>query len=260
MRYCTFICCAGALLFGGLSSLTATAEVYVERPARALGDAAEVRERIPARRILINGMPSIGRHWIVKEHYDAYAQRVAQLPAGQRPFAPVKSVGPSALSVVTFLGATEGSLPRHARVLIAQPAGVRGQTSVWESEVLLTDFLAAHQAALQGDAAGRDHPMLGAPASARRVNVIESLDPSYSYSAVYETARDPRTAVTAMARDLQRRGATLDTEKHEGSDAYLALTKDGRRIELFASRRGVGTTQLVIQTDLASTGARATPR
>lgn len=220
---------------------TALAEVFVERAIPA--DAAGRTGAVTTRQILVNGIPSTGSSWIVDEEFGRYAQRISRSVRQTRPLAPVVSVARTSMTVVEFLPAG------IVRVLSAHAA--QTGTSVWEAKLALTDLVRQRHEAQRGIAPGRDHPLVGAPAAARRANVVEVLGSNYNYSAVYLSSAGPCELIAGRVAHLQGLGAAIDAQDRTAGHCSAALTLRGRRIDLTAGRApNSSTTELVVQTDV----------
>lgn len=237
------------------------AEIFIDKLIARGGLASA--PAIQQRRLLVNGVAAAGRNWIVERDYARFAAEVAESAAALRAkerralFQPVINTGSAGLSVVEFGTVSSDALDpanMRARVLIALPmerAGARQRTSVWETEMSLGDVLQQLRDASAGMAPGRDHPFVGALPASQRVNVVESVGPGYSYSAIYVSAQAPRAVVQSSLAQLQARGAKLEAEQYGDQDANASLTYAGRRIDLSAARaRSSAQTHVVLQTDL----------
>jgi len=236
------------LLLLGLGSVALTgfacAEVFVEKtvPLPPPGSATAT-DKVTSRQILVNGIASVGRSWTVHEDFDRYALRAARSVPQTKPFAPVVQLSQSALSIIQFQPAG------LVRVLEARPMADGEATSVWEAQLKLADFFRYLDDTKHGVLPGRDHPLLGAPASARRANVVEVVGHDYNYSAVYVSAQPACALVADRTARLKALGATLDRQEQTAERCSASFTLAGRHAE-FSAARARKTTELVMQTNI----------
>jgi hypothetical protein len=229
-------------------------EIYANRPRPDATTGAGARDVIE-RRIIVDGIPTVGRSWNATGALEDFARRAIE-SARRNPYpAPPRfRLDAGGMTLVQFMPAErddENLLGATARVLIARPTPQPGVTSVWEAEVPVNELLRQAAAQARGAGPGRDHPVLGAPPGAQRVNVVEVVDRGYSYSAVYLAGGSPDELAHTWLTRLEARGARVDARSADGDGARVALSLAGHRIDFSVIReRGAPRLRVVVQTDL----------
>jgi hypothetical protein len=247
VRVCTIALCAGI-------AFAAHAEIHADRPGAAF-DGLNGGADTVARRIVVNGIGTLGRSWTVREDLQSFAARaIATSKLGHPTHAPRSRLDAGSLTLVQIipLAAGDKRLDRAiAHVMMAHPGTRRGETSVWVADIPVSDMLEQARASLHGVAPGRDHPVLGPIAGAQRVNVVEVVDHGYSYSAVYLASGAPGEVMSGLLAQLTARGAHLDGRSANDSDARAALSMHGGRIDFSVIRNpDMQGSRIVIQTDI----------
>jgi hypothetical protein len=251
---------AGAICviaLAGWMSSPSRAEIHADRPGAGFDGVNGAPDAV-ARRIVVNGIGTLGRSWTVKEDLQSFAARaIAASKLYKTPHQPRTQLDESGLTLVQFMPAKAGDVridTATAHVLMAHPGQRRGETSVWAADIPVSEMIEEARARMRGVQPGRDHPALGAIPGAQRVNVVEVVDHGYSYSAVYVAPGAPAEIMQGVVAQLTARGAKVDGQTAGSSDARAALTLNGGRID-FSVIRNPDTpgSRIVIQTDIPPT-------
>jgi hypothetical protein len=234
-----------------LAPLVVRSEIYADRPGT--DPVTESARDAISRRIVIDGIPTVGRNWTADQDLQRFATQAIQ--TAQKSTSPIPArvqMNAAGMTLVQFLPAKdEMVLAGTARVLIARPTEQRNSTSVWEADVPVAELLRQAAASARGEAPGRDHPVLGALPAAKRVNVVEVVDRGYAYSAVYLASGAPAHIMDNVIAHLVARGAKVEARTASADDARAALGLDGRRIDFSVIRDpDTSRSQIVIQTNL----------
>lgn len=246
--------CLCALVLAGALSLNARAEIHANQPGGAY-DGVNGGPNAVTRRIIVNGMATLGSSWTVKDDLRSFAARaIAASRAGKAPLPPRTQYDANGLTLVQFVPAKPGDTridTASAHVMMVNPGLRRGELSVWAADIPMAEMLRAGREREKGVPPGRDHPVLGAIAGAQRVNVVEVIDHGYSYSAVYLAAGAPAEVMNEVVSQLTARGARVDGRTANIEDARAALSLNGGRID-FSVMRNPDTpgSRIVIQTDI----------
>jgi hypothetical protein len=230
------------------------AEIHADRPSGAFDGVNGAPDAV-TRRIVVNGIATLGSSWTVNEDLPTFAARaLAASKLGKGPLPPRSKLDESGLTLVQFLTAKPGDRnleAASAHVMMAKTGMRPGELSVWAADIPMAGLIHEARERAKGVAPGRDHPALGAIAGAQRVNVVEVIDHGYSYNAVYQTAGAPEEVMRAVLANLTARGAHVDGQMANLSDARAALSMPGGRID-FSVIRNPDTTgsRIVIQTDI----------